>query len=214
MSVFLVFQFYFIFLRILIFLFIFIYQISVGGTALSFVNHPINTQAASGDRYTFVVDVNKRDVTYAWYYKLPAESGYTRAEATGSTLAGMANARLDGMTVYCEVTDSDQITIQSKKAKLTVSCPELVFPSGTIKIDVEAFAGCGFEKLVLPDGLKRIGSRAFRNCTALAYVSIPASVESIAADAFEGCTGICIECDRGTVGDSFAQAHGFGIVYR
>ena len=40
------------------------------------------------------------------------------------------------------------------------------------------------QNLVLPDGLTRIGNRAFYNCTALISVIIPASVQEIGAAAF------------------------------
>ena len=44
--------------------------------------------------------------------------------------------------------------------------------------------------LSLPEGLTRIGSRAFADCTALSVVSIPGSVETIGEAAFLRCTGL------------------------
>lgn len=44
--------------------------------------------------------------------------------------------------------------------------------------------------LVLPQGVTRIGSMAFWDCSALASLSLPASLRSIEASAFQGCTSL------------------------
>ena len=58
------------------------------------------------------------------------------------------------------------------------------------KIENEAFANNACEGVIIPDGCVSIGSGAFRDCKKLIYVKIPASVEEIADDAFEGCGNI------------------------
>ena len=45
-------------------------------------------------------------------------------------------------------------------------------------------------ELVIPNGVTRIGSYAFRNCTGLTSITIPNSVTSIWQQAFYGCTGL------------------------
>ena len=45
---------------------------------------------------------------------------------------------------------------------------------------------------------------AFRNCTALKEISIPASVSEIAADAFVLCPNVTIYCSKGSFAHSFA----------
>ena len=44
--------------------------------------------------------------------------------------------------------------------------------------------------LAIPNGVKKIGWRAFRGCTSLRSVSIPSSVTEIAEFAFEGCSSL------------------------
>lgn len=59
-------------------------------------------------------------------------------------------------------------------------------PAGLTQIEAEAFAGTAFEAVEIPDGCESIGNKAFANCQNLMYVRIPASVTSVAANAFAG----------------------------
>lgn len=58
-----------------------------------------------------------------------------------------------------------------------------------------------------------IGAGAFRNCTDLETIYIPASVTSIASDAFYGCLNLTIVCGRNTAADTFAQQHNIAVRY-
>lgn len=46
------------------------------------------------------------------------------------------------------------------------------------------------ENVVMPDGVKRIGRGAFRDCTGLKSITIPNGVEHICEEAFWGCCGL------------------------
>ena len=55
-------------------------------------------------------------------------------------------------------------------------------------IEASAFKGCsGITKLIIPEGVKQIGSYAFQNCTGLTEVVLPSTVTSIGQYAFDGC---------------------------
>ena len=66
-------------------------------------------------------------------------------------------------------------------------------PAGVTEIEEEAFAGLACQAVILPERCSSIGSRAFAGCEQLIYVQIPASLEDIAEDAFEGCQDIMVD---------------------
>ena len=64
----------------------------------------------------------------------------------------------------------------------------LTIPSGTSRIEAEAFEGAACEVVIIPDGIESIGSRAFANCPNLIYVSLPADFTNYDESAFN-CPG-------------------------
>ena len=68
----------------------------------------------------------------------------------------------------------------------------LKLPDDLILIDTEAFIGCAFEAVIVPDGCLYIGSHAFANCDDLQYVKIPSGTV-ISEDAFEECPKVIID---------------------
>ena len=70
-------------------------------------------------------------------------------------------------------------------------------PAGLIEIEEEAFVGLACEAVIIPEGCVSIGSRAFAECERLIYVRIPASVETVAEDAFEGCPDAMVDRVKG-----------------
>ncbi len=68
----------------------------------------------------------------------------------------------------------------------------LRLPSGLQRIEQEAFENLTCEAVIVPAGCTYIGSHAFRGCSNLRYVRIPARIE-IEPDAFEGAGNYWIE---------------------
>lgn len=64
-------------------------------------------------------------------------------------------------------------------------------------IGTDAFTGCDFDTVVLPDGLKTIGASAFKGMNALT-ITIPDSVTSIGASAFANAEGSIYITYKGT----------------
>lgn len=95
-----------------------------------------------------------------------------------------------------------------KTARFTVTVANvarLTLPTALKTVKREAFLGAQAEEIILPDGCETIESRAFADCTRLRSVTIPATVTSVAPDAFEGCTGITVITPAGSTA---AQALG------
>ena len=62
----------------------------------------------------------------------------------------------------------------------------LVLPAALSEVDEEAFAGTSAQKLVIPDTVTSVASRAFADCTGLLLVELPSDCSGIAHDAFQG----------------------------
>lgn len=81
-------------------------------------------------------------------------------------------------------------------------------PSGTKVLEEEAFSGCGFTSVKLNDGLETIGHKAFAECENMMQIDIPASVTTIAYDAFdENNPFLIIFCEEGSYAHLFAEFH-------
>ena len=81
--------------------------------------------------------------------------------------------------------------------------PTFVIPPKVESISDEAFCGIIAATVGIPNGVNRIGSKAFASDGALSEIYIPASVTSIASDAFEGVSGLTVF----GVPDSYAELY-------
>ena len=79
-------------------------------------------------------------------------------------------------------------------------------------IDTGCFKGnTTITKVVVPVGVKEIGSLAFMNCSSLEVVSIPATVTSIGTQAFYGFTGT-IYCPKDSYAHQYAIENGIDFI--
>ena len=126
------------------------------------------------------------------------EDGVVYGVSEGS--ATITATSYNGLTAACTV------TVQAGSGS------RLKLPEFLKEIGEEAFAGCSEESVIVPDGCETIGARAFADSANLRTITIPASVTSIAADAFDGCTDLTIRTPKGSYASRYAAAHGFGCV--
>jgi len=81
---------------------------------------------------------------------------------------------------------------------LANAASSITLPEGLLTIEEEAFMGAAsLERVSVPEGTTSIGARAFAN-SSLQYIELPASVESIADDAFEGCDELEVYAPEGS----------------
>ena len=92
---------------------------------------------------------------------------------------------------------------------LEESAGVLVLPASLTEIEDEAFCGdTSLEEVVLPEGLRRIGARAFAG-SSLSRINLPDSLEEIGEDAFGEPGRVLITADPGSYAYDWAVKYGY-----
>ena len=130
------------------------------------------------------------------------------APASMTTIADDAFNGTD-VTLLVEHRSAAETFARDKGLKYRVIGDILQLPGSTQTIGAQAFANGRFEGVIVPEGAKTIGSQAFAGCAGLAWIDIPASVTSIASDAFSGLTALKIIAPANSAAARFAQDKGF-----
>lgn len=87
----------------------------------------------------------------------------------------------------------------------------IVLPQELTVVDTEAFCGdLSVTEVVLPEGTARIGSRAFAD-SGLKIINLPDSLQTIAADAFEGCAGLTATVSKNSYAHTYCVANGIAV---
>ena len=139
------------------------------------------------------------------------EDGYAFAGMDG---APVTRVFVNGIeyTPYTVETEVEGFYLLYVDVTMTVAQPggTLILPAQLGEIGEEAFAGVGVWRVIVPEGVTSIGSRAFANCPNLARVILPVSLTSLVADAFDGCpVSLMAESDSGAV---MALAEAAGVI--
>lgn len=88
--------------------------------------------------------------------------------------------------------------------------PDLTLPSSLVVIEEDAFSAISISSVTFPEGLERIEKGAFRDCENLKSVYIPASVNSIDDEAFDGCADdLIIYGQANSVAQTYARTKGY-----
>ncbi len=110
---------------------------------------------------------------------LGAFSGCTRLTRVSVDAANPHFCAIDGL-------------LYSRDGTRLVFCPgartDVSLPAQVLEIGALAFAESTLERVVLPDGVIKIGDGAFRRCTRLPELRLPAGLRHLGAAAFSDCT--------------------------
>jgi len=108
----------------------------------------------------------------------------------------------------------DQSGLTAACAIIAHSETPLRLPAMLKNIGEEAFAQSSAVEIVVPEGVHSIGARAFADSPSLRLINLPDSLQTIAADAFEGSTNVVLVCTEGSAGQRFAEANGLMCIVR
>ena len=120
------------------------------------------------------------------------------------------DGRMDALTagtatVSCVVADTTVFTVDVTVVQSLVS---LTLPSALSVIEEEAFMGAtGMTRIALGAKTTQIGSRAFAQIPALKQAELPASVQTIADNAFEGSDSVVVLCEEDSCAQAFCKAN-------
>ena len=90
-------------------------------SALRITGQPAQATVHSGETAKFSVKAEGSGLKYQWYYKKAGKSDWTLWKGqTSAVLSFKADATMNGMNVYCLVTDASGTAVNSSSAALTV----------------------------------------------------------------------------------------------
>ena len=128
------------------------------------------------------------------------DDGVVTAVGAGTAIITCAANDGSSVSVTCTVTVNEPV-------------PDFILPAGLIEIEEEAFAGINAQRIIIPDGVQRIGKRAFAGCTKLKYIYIPAATTQIASDAFSGVSSnFVIHGKYNSYARTYASQNGYTFV--
>ena len=78
-------------------------------------------------------------------------------------------------------------------------------PATVTEIENEAFYHSGIERIVIPEGVTRIGQAAFSHCEHLTDIVIPATVTEICDNAFTECPKFRLHAEEGSYAERYAR---------
>ena len=84
---------------------------------------------------------------------------------------------------------------------------EFTLPAQLIRVEDSAFEGLAVKSVYIPDGCTSIGTYAFKDCTNLIRIRIPAGC-AVGADAFDDCEKVYIFSTVGSSAERYCRNHG------
>lgn len=103
-------------------------------------------------------------------------------------VSGVSESLRGEVIIPAKTAFGDTVTAVGDRAFYGAKLQRVVLPDGVTRIGAYAFWGClSLEEIILPQTLTSLGENAFDGCTALTTVEIPASLVHIPEGAFYGC---------------------------
>ena len=101
------------------------------------------------------------------------------------------------------------VTVIGGSAVFLCGFEEVIIPEGVTEIMVAAFEGCpNLKTVTLPESLTTLADAVFVGCTNLETVTIPKSVTAIGASVFGGCDNVTVTVYCETAGETYVEENG------
>ena len=111
----------------------------------------------------------------------------------------------DFKVAYGDLSDTSEINITLNPLPVYRQ-PDFSLPAAIITVDESAFEGIAATIVYIPDTCTSIGKWAFKDCTKLTQIRIPANC-AIGTDAFSGCVNVLIFSTKGSAAETYANSH-------
>ena len=107
---------------------------------------------------------------------------------------GLKRVHISSLTAWCQIKFDYNANPLRQAHELYLNgerVTKLVLPEGLKSVGTDAFAGCtGLTEVTIHDGVTAIGGSAFSGCSGLTGVTIPSHVTDIGDSAFSDCNGL------------------------
>ena len=107
---------------------------------------------------------------------------------------GLKSVHISSLTAWCQIKFDYNANPLRQAHELYLNgerVTKLVLPEGLKSVGTDAFAGCtGLTEVTIHDGVTAIGGSAFSGCSGLTGVTIPSHVTDIGDSAFSDCSGL------------------------
>ena len=146
------------------------------------------------------------DTTTVEYGTIPTHANASKA-ATAEYTYSFAGWMPEIVVVTGEVTYKATFT-----AIPVFGTPTFILPHDIKAIEESAFESLPMTIVDIPNGCESIGKWAFRNCTGLIQIRIPASVTLIDETAFAGCENVFVYGAASSRAETCAKVNGFTFI--
>ena len=107
---------------------------------------------------------------------------------------GLKRVHISSLTAWCQIKFDYNANPLRQAHELYLNgerVTKLVLPEGLKSVGTDAFAGCtGLTEVTIHDGVTAIGGSTFSGCSGLTGVTIPSHVTDIGDSAFSDCSGL------------------------
>ena len=191
-----------------------------GDSGLVFIplNYPMianeNPVLKGGEQYAFSAKVYTDIDTFTdnVIWSVEGEQGNNTAISQNGVLSVDEKEYADSLSIIASHEGvSAAINIPVERLAPDFDESDMLLPGSLTKIEEEAFMNMSAITVKCPDTLVEIGAGAFRNCRSLRNIYIPAATQTIADDAFDGCTNLIIWGVTGSYAETYAEEKGIGF---